>query len=1439
MEGLTKEEFVAKYGYDPEANLSGTPTKRTSFGDGIRSLAVGAATAIPSVLALPAVVNAGVRGAYDAATSDKKFVDSFGENMLASGGKERIQQHVQDIARGYKEQFPDMTDTELQSLIQQYTNTKQFEDISQKQLVAGANLASRIEGTVRDVVGDTRTAKERSWIDSALEVIGGSIIGAPASLVKGAANVVAKNAVGRALVANPVSYGALRVAEAVTPVTLPLNPTNFALNAGVGIGLDQGLRYATGQDTAFSGGTPDGPSGLAGAAGVAAAIGGGLLASGRAATAAARREAERTALPQNYPNTPSVEAAFKQGSNEGSQLIAGPALSDQGVGVSPALENPSLFGEARRVAVRLENQMVDEAAGLRSIAREVKGPETAGTVEQLVARQGGSAGRDAANAEADMLYRPILESLTEMDDALRNAARRGWQMSSAEANNLTVERALIDDIAPLQLKVMNGTADQADQKRLGDLNDQLTALQTDDPTKRRQLINIARADMQAEARAFESIPELAKFREAVKTFNDGITDIAVKRGALDAEIAKEWRRRNPYYVPNIEDPLKGVQGGKRVIQSIWQRATKQITDQQMSDTNRSMFSTMDKTIADNANAATGAEKGAVSIPLDPFVAARNYGRNTLIEINKNDARIGIFDALRGTDADPSILVRNMHMERVEINGRNSFTFKELSGNPALQAFANKPEYVRQIRNGMVEFVRYGDPEVAALLRFAPDQFTGIIGAGKFAADTMKAFTTGRFAWAFAPINAIYDTSVGAIFRRNPNNVFGPLDKLVTQAFGEQIARLTTRRFDVISPFIGLPYHAAAAFTEVVAARSAPAVERMLLANPAMKKLADSVGQAVFKKSTDDMLKAINESVTMTLMNKGIMQNNMMDDLAQASTAYNTLNRNIPNPVKGAANFYYDVLSAIHGAPRRMIYAENFALLKKRYGGIPQETPNMTTAQRSKLEAWKKDIAKLEYDTQTLSGDMTRRAGSQTIRQLEATMPYTNAIRNSLHNMSRSLVNNDEGHLTYVYPRLFMALAGVAATMYMMNNWDENAKRDFNLNTPDWMKNRFIRIPTMETLFAWSRGENVPYTDDKVYIVPIGPDIAPLVAGVAAFMRGVGILPNDAINQADGAMDGLGKAMLDAVLPVFPPAINGPLAAFTGGSTIDIGSADSRGGSILRSPLATFSKGPQTEERSSLGSVSKTLQATLGALFGSSGAYVSAALDAGINAANFEIKDGQQVAREHKSYMDGLIAGSTTFINTSARRIPDYPILYKGYDKEFVQTPAWQAVKEQKDHISSIRGMRDHAEGPRSEAKREGSQAAGGVVEKTLKDPMLIAVADDVRKWEQGRKSEFTLLKQEYTNTAKARADLQNNYTLDNKTRTNKVNELTRLMQDNMDQQRLAIMYQEGVLQDKYGTRLAGKLEGKPLTFKELDRIMREDVARGLPSGSAGVFQASR
>jgi len=248
-------------------------------------------------------------------------------------------------------------------------------------------------------------------------------------------------------------------------------------------------------------------------------------------------------------------------------------------------------------------------------------------------------------------------------------------------------------------------------------------------------------------------------------------------------------------------------------------------------------------------------------------------------------------------------------------------------------------------------------------------------------------------------------------------------------------------------------------------------------------------------------------------------------------------------------------------------------------------------------------------------------------------------------------------------------------------------------------------------------------------------------------------------------------------------------------------------------------------------VSKTLQGTLGALFGSSGAYVSAALDAGINATNFEIKDGKQVAREHKSYMDGLIAGTTTALNLSARRIPDYPLIWKGHDREFVQTPAWQAVKEQKDHISSIRGMRDHAEGPRGEAKRERSQELGGIVEKTLKDPLLIAVADDVRKWEQGRKSEFALLKQEYTDIAKSRADLQNNYTLDNKTRTNKVNELTRVMQDNMDQQRLAIMYQEGVLQEKYGTRLAGKLEGKPLTFKELDRLMRADVAQGISQAS--------
>ena len=1442
MEGFTREEFMAKYGYDPEANLSGTPTKRTSFSDGVRSLAVGAATAIPSLLALPAVVGAGVGGAYDAATSDKKFMDSFGERLLVTGGKERIQEHINNVAEGYKEQHPTMTDAELNDLLTQYKNTKQFEDFSATQLVAGANLANRIEGGVRDIVGDERTAKERTWIDDALEVIGGSIIGLPASVVRGAGNAIAKNAVGRALLANPVSRGALYTAEALTPVTMPLNPTTFGINAGVGIGLNTGIRAATGQDTVFSGGSPDGPSGLAGAAGIAAAIGGGLLASGRIAGAASRAANDRAQLPANYPPSPATTDAFIKGSEEGAQLVAGPSIANQGLGVVPAVGgdkglisgDKGLISAAYEQFLRGENFFQDENAILRNVTRKTLGNDAANEVEGLSTRYGGSAGKEVSQAEADIFSGDVAAEFGKLDMPTNNAAMRGWMMSSGEANNLKVIKKYNDEIDQIRDKVAKGTATPADGQRQAELMADLKRFEADDPTMRRQFIGIPRAEIQAQARYFETAPELEGVRQAIKRLNDHVLDRAVERGSMDKITRDEWRKSNPYYVPNTQDILEGATGAKRAFKGAWLRATGKVSDAELNQTNVNIFGSMNKQLGENANAPPGqAKKATQNIPTDPLIAIKNYARNSLIEINNNYARVRIYDILTNEGKNDTPLARGQHVMRWEDrNGRSQFSFKEL-GNPEntqLQAILDNKDYIRQVRDGKVEFVRYGDPEITSVLRFAPDEFTGIVAAGKVFADTMKSFTTGKFAPVFAPINAIYDTSVGAIFRRNPNNAFGPLDTAVTAVFGEAFAKATTRRFDVISPFIGLPYHAVRGMTDVTAAALVGPVSKLLLSDKAMRALKDGSPNALgsltnFERSVGSMIKAINESTTMSLINKGIMRNNMLNDMSQARTAFSGDALNIKGGVGKLATYYSDLLSSIHGAPRRMIYAENHMLLSKKYGGADKIPPA--------------EMFKLEVDTQQLSGDMTRRAGSRTIRQIEAISPFANAIRVSIHNMARSLISNNEGHLTYVYPRLFTALSGIAATHYMMNNWDENARRDFNLNTPEWMKNRFIRIPTMETIIAWFRGETVPYSDDKTYVVPIGPDMAPFVAGVSALFRGLGVFPNDRATQPSDSMSVLGKAIFDALLPVFPPAINVPLAAFSGGAVIDIGSADSRGGSILRTPIKSFVGGPQEEQRSNLSGVSDTVHGVLAAAFGSSGAYISAALDAGINATNLQIKDGQQIERERKSYMDGLVAATTTGFSMAAKRIPDYPVLWKGYDKEYVQTPAWDAVKEQKAHINAIRGMRDNAEGPRAEAKRERSQAEGGIVGKTLKDPVLIAIADDIRKWELGTKSPFALLKKEYTDVADARANLQINYTMDNKTRTEKVNELTRLMQDNMDQQRLAIIHQEGVIYEKYKSDLRGKLQGDTATFKELDRLMRADVARGLPSDSTGVFQASR
>jgi hypothetical protein len=1406
---VDKETFIKLHGFDPDEAEAVAPkpvdnTQRTlpTLANAARGVAVGAVTAIPDILALPGVIGAAAGAGYDALTSDAKFADGFAKRVRVEDADVRTKSHVESKISEWKAQDPTLTDAEIPALLKQYSETPAFERFNQSLLSGGVGVAARFKDGVRDFVGDERTDKQRSWVDSALEVIGSSVVGVGPATAAKAANTLGKTSLGAAALNNPVAYGALRTAEAVTPLTLPLTPGNVALNSAVGIGIDQGLRYAMGDTTVLS----QNDAGLGGLAAVATAA-------GTAAAVVAVARGKSGALSQlTKPLDPNI-APMAQGLEPGTAVVrAGPESTEfDRQSAQPSMQfSGSVIRDARDTARIAQGNFLDEFAPAYKMIQDQLGKEAADDARVVFSNKTGAGGRDEAVALTNGSLRPLQDALSAMSPDEQQKFMLRWTASNAEARNVRMlEKAEADLQAFRDTAAKRPVGQGLTQKELeaeADLIKARDMLVQDDPATRRYMPDISRQQIQQLDRDFRTDPAYAKLRPLVeKVAQDAITSLQ-RSGMVTSEAAQLMRNRYPYFLHMQQDPLDGAQGIMRQAKAFMTQFRDADKLQKPSAGNRGTLDSF------NPDILTDASISRITIPLDPMIAMNNYLRNVYHDAAQNTARKSILRALtQDANGQPSKYMQEGNIRIKEVNGRYEFTPAELSGNPKVNEYANRPELIRVYYNGNIRFYEVGDPSVAALLRFEPKLFTGWAWAFKKAADMFKANTTGVLSPVFAPINALYDTGMGLI-TRNPERAFGPMDTLLRRIAGEQIGKhLGGRIFDPTA-YAALPWHTIAGMGEVMAIRATRAIARDLAQDGMIKAIAQTMGVRNYEALVQKMLLAAERSKTAIMLDKGVMHSGAMNTVNEAMTAFDYAGKAVPASLRSMYDFYRDIITSIHGSPKRQFWAQNWTLLEQKYGvgKIPQ-----------------KEIDKLIYDTRALSGDMTRQAANDTLRTLEAAAPYLAPMRNGMVHLGRSL--SDPRYVSYTYPRLMQAMTGMMASFYMMSNWNQESRDEFWKNTPEWMRYRFLHLPTPELLGMWHRGENPPFDAKLIYKIPIGPDLAPIIAGTSAFLRGIGVLPNGPEDVPITGMQDLRKMLTDMVAPVFPPLLSAPLAA--AGVKIDL--ADSGGrGMISMQGGNPFQRGPQTETASPLGEMESSAARLLGTLFGSNGTYIARSYDAMMHAAKFDqtaAQPGQPApTRETTDYMAGLKAATTTFFNQQERRMPDLPGIWKGSEKQYVATPAAEVVREAKQHMQSIIGMRDYATGKRSNEKRNVSGADGmGVVQGYLRDPGLLRIADEVRQFD--RSGDFRKLKDEYSDLAATRRAVENNYTAPKDARTKRVNELIDKMQSNLEQQRYATMYLEQTLEEKYADVLNRHLDGETLSIASLDRLMRKSVQGQLPA----------
>ena len=256
----------------------------------------------------------------------------------------------------------------------------------------------------------------------------------------------------------------------------------------------------------------------------------------------------------------------------------------------------------------------------------------------------------------------------------------------------------------------------------------------------------------------------------------------------------------------------------------------------------------------------------------------------------------------------------------------------------------------------------------------------------------------------------------------------------------------------------------------------------------------------------------------------------------------------------------------------------------------------------------------------------------------------------------------------------------------------------------------------------------------------------------------------------------------------------------------------------------FKAGPSAEAATNLGQVTNSTALMTNGLLGALGGHLVAGMDVFLHAAKFKPGSGVPTPRESMDFAAGLRAASGEMTNRVVSRVPDVPLLWQNKERYTTGTASWQYMKENEQHINSIKGMRQDLL-KAAQRRRELATAAGGIAQQHMTSPVLIQLADDITRW-QNPTGDLGKLKKVYGELGVQQRSVAAQYNLPQGERQQRVNQIVRMMQDNMKQQYLATKYAEQMIAQKYGQALTPLLRGRHLDMATINSIMRQSISGG-------------
>lgn len=1000
-------------------------------------LAAGMARLPLSIVELGDLAVQGVQAYRD--NTDAPFLERFARSRYVEGGFERVQAAEKSFLEGYVRDNPNADEKSLRKALSDYRKTQDFAKIEDENLPAPRRYIQNIGETIDNAFG-APTDRQKDTFERIVSSVGASIaptgalaraagksLSLPAQiLLPGAAGGSVGNYVGNAAVGAAIPYVAEKAIEAYANSQTPP-----AIPSVVEERIEKENNVRTEATALLAQSPPDEKDkselstlGSVAALGVLGLFG---MRSTNSINKTIRGVEPKSTAPiaRNFDETAPIKDAL---------VAAGKTKQQAREDIANVTGTYNASDEAAKYMTTKNTDYLPSSEKPKKSFFELN------EMQKRIVDTG-----QFEDVEKALVYSSALDSRT-------------FRLAKLEDELKTKQKQLADASVELsRINVANSTLDRKDQfssqveaRKLSQLSKEIPALEkaiadakADLPDSRMQFPELSINDM----KEFVTNIRQDKF---ISEYMDGINDafradlaIQVNAGLRSQERASAYRKANPNYVPirgATEEFQPGLEGLKAKLKNNYSEGGKYSED----------ITSITRDAKRNTDYIPFSDRIDTKVKLMPIMDELNTRmRNTFQQVALNNYRREMIKL--GEETGKVIPVK------ASGNGTNILP----PNSPYLDALLSKDNTVFYLKDGNYHLFRAETAEIARAVTRMPDAWGTFTRINAELNSWLRKGLTGSLNPIFATANMAYD--IGAALTYRPlDRSFGIgnyLTKYGAPTLGTAVDKtMRATGLQAIDPTI----YASAVINGIRLGMGANLTRLATKIESDMKTglgLVNAIGvkspkvQAMLHNMSKGLADVFVDSHVQNYIQKtGQSTPFMMETynyvreaegiITSARKQLGVKESIVGNATRSFISFYQDMLWGMHNGARFSYYTALVADETAKAG------KPLTDAQ----------LTKLANEARTVTGDLRKRSGSETIRTVNQNTLYLNVALQATRTMYERATEN---------PRMTaMIISSVAVpvlgSLALMNS-NRKLADWFNKEVPDWQKDSFLFVPNAQGL----------------------------------------------------------------------------------------------------------------------------------------------------------------------------------------------------------------------------------------------------------------------------------------------------------------------------------------------------------------------------------------